>query len=327
MKEKKTSVDLDDVLMSARSLNNVFLIDFSWVMYKSYYGYDDLSVNIEGKEKFTGHIYGVLRTLQSIKEYDRKSMVILCEDGIPDERKDENEDYKGDRSHDLRFNIWEDKDEIYDIVYRLHDTYVAHNIKLEADDLLYSLAKKFEKNVKGINIYIHSSDNDLLQAVSDKIKIVKRVSKYGFEVIDKDNLYETKSMVTKFRNCPVEKLPFYRAIIGDSSDNLDGIYRFPRKFATRIAKKCECIEDMKEIEFDDLTKAKKRRLKQVQEDEWDKVLSNYKIMNLSEDIEFDIYRDDREKTKQRADELVSKFKLNSYQDYLIKSGLINEIGI
>ena len=241
-------INKEDFYWEAGQVDEVFLLDLSWVMYKSYYGYDNLSVEIDGIERFTGHIYGVIRTLMSIKEYNNKAMIVLCEDGNPEERREENEDYKANREHDLKFNIWDDLNVIYDMAYRMRSVYKAYNPKLEADDLLYAISKNIEKETENTYVYIHSSDNDLLQALSDKVKIVRKVSKYEIDVIDKDNLYDRKSMVKNFRNCPVDKLAFYRAIVGDKSDNLEGLSRFPRKFATKIAKKCDEIEDLVGLE-------------------------------------------------------------------------------
>lgn len=349
------SVDLEDFLKLVDQKKEVFLIDFSWVYYKSYYAFGNLSVPLESysvkneinretdyqvdndtevvtKEKRTGHIFGLLQTLVSMKRRNKNCMIVLCKDGIPEDRKEENEDYKADRSHDLEYNIWQDVDIIEDMAFRIHDVYFAHNPKLEADDVLYSLAKKIEKNTENTYPYIFSSDNDLLQAMSDRIKIARKINKRdGLKVIDEEYLNSNKSMIRNFRYCPTEKLPVYRAIIGDSSDNLDGLYRFPRKLATMIAKKCNTIEDVKKVEFEDLDEEERKPSyeKHLQrcKDEFELLKSNYKIMKLEEDIEFDIWRDDREETKQRADRLARKLKMSKFREFIVASGYNHEIGI
>lgn len=318
-------VNKKDLYWQADLIEEVFLIDLSWLFYKSWYSYKNLSVEKDGEERYTGHIFGVLRTLISIKEYNQNTMIILCEDGVPEERKEENENYKANRSHDLKYNIWEDLNIIYDMAYKLKNVFRAYHPKKEADDILYALAKNIEKKTDDTYIYIHSSDNDLLQALSERIKIVKKISKYGLKnVIDKDNIYEKKTMIKNFRHCPIEKLPFYRAIVGDNSDNIEGIFRFPRKLATKIAENCENLEDMLDLELEGLTEAKQRRLQQVK-DNFQKIKSNYKIMNLTEDINFRIYRDDNEKCKRRAEKYADELKMDYYKEYLLKTGLINTI--
>jgi 5'-3' exonuclease len=314
-------MEIDELFEDIENAQEVFLIDLSWVLYKSWYSYKDLTVD----DRYTGHIYGVLRTIISMKKHNKDSVIILCKDGVPEERLEENEDYKAGREHDLKHNIWEDLDIIVKMALRLPGVYMAYNEKRESDDLLYALSKKIEKGTDEGYIYIHTVDNDLLQAISDRIFLLKKITNSSFVEVDKEYVMTNNSMIRNFRYCPVEKLPIYRSIIGDSSDNLDGLYRFPRKLATMIAEKSESIEDIPELKFSDFPKEEmkpsyKKHLKRCREN-MDVIKSNYKMMNLSEDIGYNLWTVEGEKIAEEVDVLAEELKMSQYQDFLIASGL------
>lgn len=313
-------MEIEDLFDDIEKAGEVFLIDLSWLLYRSWYSYKDLKVD----ERFTGHIYGVLRTLINMKKHNSDSVIILCKDGFPEERIEENEDYKAGREHNLEHNIWEDLDSIRKLSFRVPGVYMAYNEKRESDDLLYALSKKIERGTENTEIFIHTVDNDLLQAISDRIFLLKKITGRSFIEVDKEYVMSNKSMIRNFRYCPVEKLPIYRSIIGDSSDNLSGLYRFPRKLATLIAEKSESIDDifnldMKDLPANELKPSYKKHLNRVKENE-ELIRSNYRMMNLEENIEYELWRNEKgiiEETNQLVDDL----ELNQYRDFLVTWGL------
>lgn len=318
-------MDKSDLVVLANRHRNVFLVDLSWVLYKSWYSYykgQGLSVNIDGKEQPTGHIYGVLRAIIAMKKRDNKCMIVLCRDGKPINRKSENEDYKANREGVEGYNLYDDLDSIIDMSFRISDVYLAYNPVLEADDIMYSLAKKMETMTSNTNLYIYSGDNDLLQAITDRIKVCRKITNHEFLVIDEDYIMTNTPMIRNFRYCPPKKLPFYRSMIGDKSDNLKGFYRFPRMLATRIAKDIECLEDIKNLKYEDLTPSKQKHLQKCK-DEFDKLQSNYNLMNLKEDIEYEVWRDESDESRMRASEYSDLYEMSYYQSYLISSGTVN----
>lgn len=91
----------------------------------------------------------------------------------------------------------------------------------EADDYLASLAHKYQSDYE---VIIISSDKDLLQIVSDTIKIYNAQAKI---------LYDKNKIKEKF-NVSVDQYLLYKALIGDTSDNIKGIKGVGPKTAIKL---------------------------------------------------------------------------------------------
>ena len=104
----------------------------------------------------------------------------------------------------------------------------------EADDEMYALAKQAE-GLFGGNVYVYSGDNDLIQAVDDRVFIIRNKTDSGFEVIDTRTIMTKDCFVKKFHGVNPENIVKFRAIVGDPSDSIKGISRFPRDIAFNYA--------------------------------------------------------------------------------------------
>ena len=203
----------------------VFLIDFLWYCYKSYYTHEDLQ-NSEGIK--TGHLYGVTNLVQRILTLYPDALIIMCEDYGAKERKELNEEYKANRKENNFKDIWEI---VHNIFSDLDNVQFAYNEGYEADDMMFSISRIKDYSNRFI---IVSGDNDLLQALDESTTIVRKITYKGFQnVITPDSDYYQD----KFSDLLPSQIPLFRAIIGDRSDNLRPIKsRFPRKIAYYYAK-------------------------------------------------------------------------------------------
>jgi DNA polymerase-1 len=100
----------------------------------------------------------------------------------------------------------------------------------EAYDVLATLAQKLKN--KG-DVYIVSSDKDLLQMVSDNV--------YMYDAY-KDQIYDREKVIEKF-GVPPEKIPEYLALTGDSIDNVPGVPGVGPKRAVEIMQKYATFEE------------------------------------------------------------------------------------
>ena len=82
---------------------------------------------------------------------------------------------------------------------------------IEADDLMFSVARQLEN--EGCPSILVSSDKDLGQALSDATVLL---DPFKDAIITKQSLEEKLGF-------PISKLPFYYALVGDSSDNIPGV--------------------------------------------------------------------------------------------------------
>ncbi len=119
---------------------------------------------------------------------------------------------------------------------------------VEADDLMFSLAK--EARERGQQVVILSADKDMGQMLTDE----------GITLYDpfKDAIIDRAQLETKL-GFPPEKLPFYFALLGDSSDNIPGVKGIGQKGATDLVQQFASLDDMYE-KIDQVVKPKTRQV-------------------------------------------------------------------
>lgn len=198
----------------------VFLIDFLWYCHKCFYVHQDFETSTGIKN---GHLYGLANLVQRILTHYPNSLIIMCEDCGSKDRKELNEDYKANRKEKPFEDIW---DYAHDLFSSFSNIQFAYHKGYEADDMMFSISRIKDYNNEFI---IVSGDNDLMQALDESTTIVKSITNKGFQnVVTPDSEYYIK----RFKDIPPSKIPYYRAIIGDKSDNLKPIMsRFPKKLA------------------------------------------------------------------------------------------------
>lgn len=207
-------------LLSKYKNQKIFLVDFLWYCHKCFYVHQDL-VSKSGIQ--TGHLYGLSNLVQRILNLYPDSLIIMCEDCGSKDRKELNENYKANRKEKPFDDIW---DYAHALFSDMDNVQFAYHQGFEADDMMFSISRIKDYNNEFIII---SGDNDLMQALDESTIIVKSISNKGFQnIVTPDSEYYIK----KFKDIPPNKIPTYRAIIGDRSDNLNPIMaRFPKKLA------------------------------------------------------------------------------------------------
>lgn len=120
----------------------------------------------------------------------------------------------------------------------------------EADDVIGTIVKKVER--KEIETYIVTGDMDTLQLVSDKVKVYT-LRKGISDVV----VYDPKAVKERFGFGP-ENVIDYKALRGDTSDNIPGVPGIGEKGATELIIKVggideiyKKIESLKKIGFTD----------------------------------------------------------------------------
>ena len=118
---------------------------------------------------------------------------------------------------------------------------------LEADDLMFSLAQ--ERNKEGDFVVLITSDKDMGQTLNDKTVLYDAF---------KDLIIDIPTFEEKMGFSP-EKLPFYFALLGDSSDNIPGVKGIGEKGATDLVKQFNSLEDL----YAHLDSVEKKRIKEI----------------------------------------------------------------
>lgn len=92
----------------------------------------------------------------------------------------------------------------------------------EADDYIAITTQM----LKRFHVYIHSTDQDFLQLVNQRVSVVKPESNGEYTTITHDNFFEIVGVPPQF-------FVDFKAIVGDTSDNIPGIHGIGKGTATK----------------------------------------------------------------------------------------------
>ena len=146
--------------------------------------------------------------------------------------------------------------------------------KIEADDTIGYLAKKFEADSEVDEVTIMSADKDFLQLASNKVQIYSPTKKKTYRPADVLDEYQIHSH--NFIN--------YKILMGDQSDNVPGVTGLGPK---KLIKLFPELQNEAQLELDDLLE--KARLNESSNALYTKVLQfehqlriNYRLMSLKD---------------------------------------------
>jgi DNA polymerase-1 len=204
------------------------LIDAYSIIYRAYYAFiknplkNSRGVNTSG-------IFGFMNTLDKIKKRLPTDCLGLAFDAPGETFRDrEFKAYKATRPPtpaDIPFQIEKTKE-----IARSLGIPQFEAEGFEADDVLATLVQKLKK--KG-EVYVVSSDKDLLQLVADDVYIYDAY---------RDLVYDRAQVIEKF-GVPPERIPEYLALTGDSIDNVPGVPGVGPKRALEILNQYENFEE------------------------------------------------------------------------------------
>jgi len=215
-------------------MKTLTLIDSSAIVYRFFHALPPLTAP---DNQPIQAIYGLSNILfKIIKEQKPDYIAAALDRPEITFRKEEFKDYKAHRATP--------PNELITQLEKIPEVFESFNIKtfskagFEADDIIGTLAEKFgrEPNLK---VIILSGDLDLLQLVRNN-KIVCQIIRNGLNNID---TYNEEKVIERYR-LPPKKLPEYKALIGDSSDNIPGIKGIGPKAATELLKDFGTLEEI-----------------------------------------------------------------------------------
>ena len=230
-----------------------------------------------------GGLVGFLRSLGYVTRIFDPTRVIIVWDGKggSGNRKNIDPNYKAQRatSRITHWGLYDTKEEeteaLIGQLYRTQDYLECLPVqqmimeKLEADDIMAYLAKRASKAGKKVTIV--SSDKDFLQLIDDNIEVYAPVKKKTF---DKSNIFEELKVLPTNYN-------IVKALLGDNSDNLQGVKGLGIK--TIVSEFPKLLTEKTDLDYvykvsEDKLEDKKIFPKIIHN--WDKVLTNYQLMDL-----------------------------------------------
>lgn len=207
---------------------NLYLIDGNSYVYRAFYAIRGLT-NSKGFP--TNAIYGFTNMLLKIlREKKPDGIVVSFDSAAPTERHRMFEAYKAQRP--------ETPGELVRQLPHIRKMIRAFNIKIfeaegyEADDLLCTIAKKAAG--EGANVFIVTSDKDMLQIVDERIKIYDPV---------KDRVLDGEYVKEKFGVGP-ERVTEFMALTGDAVDNIPGVKGVGEKTARELLLEFKDLDEL-----------------------------------------------------------------------------------
>jgi DNA polymerase-1 len=245
----------------------LYLIDGNSYVYRAFFAIRGLT-DLKGRP--TNALFGFTNMLMKIiRDKQPDGIVVAFDAGRKTKRHDIYPEYKANRDAM--------PDELVSQIPLVKDMVRAMNIRqfeaegYEADDLLAALAVRAEKD--GAEVFVVSSDKDMLQMVTEKVKIYDPM---------KDKVMGPKEVEERF-SVPPERVTEYMALVGDSSDNVPGVKGVGDKTAKGLLQEYKSLEEL----VDKAGSIKKPRLKKLITEGADNIWLSKKLVELDYDAPVD----------------------------------------
>lgn len=197
------------------------LIDGNNMAYRAKYAF-----NLSNRGEDVSVSYGMLRMIKKLMEqFEPKSVIVCWDGGVPEFRCKAVPSYKANRHKDddpLEYESFLAQIiELDTYAFPLMGIVSARKVGAEADDLMHHGSRMLLDNS-----IIVTSDKDLIQSINAVVSVYSP---------NKDKLY-TRDNIDSELDIPLDQYLDWRALQGDSSDNISGVTGIGEKTATKLFK-------------------------------------------------------------------------------------------
>jgi DNA polymerase-1 len=235
----------------AKKTSKVLIVDTSYLIFRSYFAYPQLTYN----EQPVGALFGFCKTvLALIKDFQITELIFAIDLPKPTFRHLIYQEYKAGRP-EAAPEMKQQFPLIYEWCKQISDNFFALE-GYEADDMVFSKVldsvidqAKLSKDLHlqdlientfthtPNEVFIFSADKDLYQTlIFPEVKFIK-TEKFRYY------LYDQKNFQTEFGLEPIQWLD-YKALVGDNSDNLKGISGVGPKTAIKLLQKVGSLHSL-----------------------------------------------------------------------------------
>ncbi len=220
--------------MPSRSTRaRLVLVDGHGLAYRAYHALPATLATSNGEP--TNVVFGFTSMLLEVLNDFAPDYVIVCFDSGKSFRHELYHEYKAHRP--------ETPDDLRHQLERIRQLLAAFQIPIvvregyEADDLIGTLAKQAIR--RELEVLIVTGDTDLLQLVDDHVQVILP----GRQRFGEYRLYDRQAVLERYGFSP-ERLPEFKALVGDPSDNIPGVPGIGEKTATRLLQQFPSLEAM-----------------------------------------------------------------------------------
>jgi len=213
----------------------MLLIDFSWVLHRSYHVFKNLSFKrVDGVEVRTGTIFGLFNSYRQLRQVYPLDRFVFCLEGVSNFRR-KNPQYKATREY--KPEIYLVKKDILSMLALFQKVEFYTCGDGEADDVIYTHVLN-NRVGEGVNIF--TRDSDLLGLLEfDGVKIFNSIKNGVPKYVSKEEVKK------KFGVNTVIGMRIVKTLKGDSTDNVPRIVnRFPAKLLSSLACSCATLEEV-----------------------------------------------------------------------------------
>lgn len=204
--------------------DRIWLVDGHHLAYRSYFAFEKLSTS---RGEPTQAIFGFLRTLLKLLKEDGDCVIVVFDPPTKTFRHDAFEEYKAGRAATP-----DDFHPQLEKIKELVDLMGLQRLEVpgyEADDVIGTLAKKGER--EGYPVRILTGDRDSFQLLSEIVQVM----------LPDGRLMHPQAVQEKY-GVSVAQWVDYRALVGDSSDNLPGAKGIGEKTAAKLLQEWGSLE-------------------------------------------------------------------------------------
>lgn len=268
----------------------LYLVDGMAFAFRSFYAIRATLTDSKGRP--TNAVYGFTRVLMKLlREEDPTHIAVVFDAPGKTFRDEQYEDYKATRK--------ETPQELRDQFPLMHEVVQAMNLPLlvvpgvEADDVMGTLARQAE--AKGMKTVLVTGDKDMLQLVSDHVKV------YDPNKGDSGKWYGHDDVVERFGAGP-EHVIDALALIGDTADNVPGVKGIGDKTAKKLIEKYGSLEGLYE-HIDELKGKQKENL----ENDREQAFFSRALVTIKTDVDLEIAPDEMDRKDMAREKLIEVF--------------------
>ncbi|MER3553418.1 MAG: DNA polymerase I [Meiothermus sp.] len=248
--------------------DRIWLIDGHHLAYRSYFAFGATEKLSNSRGEPTQAVFGFLRTLLKLLRDDGDCVIVVFDAPAKTFRHESYAEYKAGRAptpDDFRPQL--------EHIKRIVDLMGLKRLQVdgvEADDVIGSLARKAER--EGYPVRIATADRDSFQLVSEQVQVVLP-----------DGTIITPEKVKEKYGVEVAQWVDYRALVGDSSDNLPGAKGIGEKTAAKLLQDWGSLEGLYE-HLGELSPKVRASL----EDSRDNVQLSHTLSRIQTDVALDV---------------------------------------
>jgi DNA polymerase-1 len=299
----------------------ILLLDGHSLAYRAFYGlplYDQSGRPrfSTAKGEFTNAIYGFASMMFKVWNDEQPDYIAVAFDKGRTFRDDKFAAYKGTRQ--------KMPDELIPQIDRIIQLVEAFDIPaitaegFEADDILGTLAKRAAAD--GIDALIVTGDTDAFQLIGPRIKVFT-----SGRMWNDTTTYDEKLVKERYLLKPIQLID-YKALKGDTSDNVPGVKGIGEKTAQQLLEKYGTVENI----YKHLDKVEPARAKAALEANRDMAFLSKDLVTIRTDIPLKVKWDEcsvRTYDRAKVEALFDQLEFKTLRNRLPEGGTTSDVGL